>query len=439
SAAESPTEATTHIWLISQNDPGAGATVALSSTDTSEGTVLSGTGSGSATIDTSNYATMVAGGANQIVMTHKDELILDGSQNWTVTTAGSGGTISYNTADINATTTDNEQLYYKYVSGSTKEADGGVTATISICLGSNNASSVEIAAACSGDECGGVTPGTVTFAPGSAITAAPASDAACATDVNRQTFTVTGADDLFADGTQTFSVNLTETGTYADATYDGQNPGSSGNINNADNETPGKAVYPLPVTVRGEFTAAGVNGADDICNSNKPGYAPSGTYKALIISNSGGELLNDRLATTDGSTSAGDPNWTLKADYYYYRCDGSGYSNCSDEHKRLFKANSAALIPFPMDRYFSSNSGHIFWTGMNANMTPATQTMTPAGGGLNPVYGHNCSGFTYINQPLSPNATYYGQTWSDDAGSGNITSNTNIDCNTFLRLICVQQ
>ncbi|MCR9145126.1 MAG: DUF1554 domain-containing protein [bacterium] len=434
-ASENTTEATTNIWVISKNNPGGTTTVGLTSTDTTEGTVPA-----SVTVDASNYATMTAGGSNQIVMTHKDELLLDGNQNWTVTTATSSGTIVYNTADVFATTNDNEALYYFSVSGSTAEGSPGTTALMHLCLGSNNPDPVQVDAACNGDECGtinGGATGSVTFPTGTAIAAAIPSNAACATDVNRQTFTMTGADDTFADGTQTFSITTT-LGNTPLAPYAGTNPPDSGNINNADNESPGKAIFVTSATQSGEMTASGVRGGDTICQTARPSYAPSGTYKAMLVSNSGGEV-NDRVATTNGTDATGQTDWVLTANNYYYRCDGSGYTNCSDEHRRLFIANPVALISFPMDRYFSSNGAHTMWTGMNVNMTPATQTSTPAATGTDPAYRHNCAGFTFETAPESPNPEYFANTWSD-GGGGTVTSNTNVGCQSSpQRIICVQQ
>lgn len=423
--------AASQIWLIAKNNPGGAATVNLTSTDTTEATV-----NASVTVDATNYNRMDAAGTNRIAMTHVDELLLDGDQTWSITTAAATGALSYNTADIFGRTNDNEALYYISVSGSTLEASPGTTASIHLCLGSNNPDAVQVNAACNGDECGTVT-ANVTFPAGTPITAPMPSNATCATDANRQTFTVTGADDAFADGTQTFSVTLT-LGNAPAAPYGGTNPPDSGNINNADNEAPGKAIFVTSATYPSEMTAAGVQGGDNICQTNRPGYVPSGTYKAMLSSDSVAPI-NARVATTDGSTAAGQTDWVLTANNYYYRCDGSGYTNCSDEHKRLFQANSAALIPFPMTMYFSSNTGHTVWSGMNANMTPATQTMTPGKVvGTDPDYRHNCAGFTFQQGPSSPNPAYYANTWSD-AGGGNVLSNTNILCTTSQRIICVQQ
>jgi len=410
----------TSIWLITKASPGSTITVPLSSTDTTEGTVP-----GSVTIDSSNY-NVLSTGTNKIALTHVDDSLLDGSINWTVTTGASSGGLVYDTADILATTTDNEQRYYINVSGSTKENTPAQTATIDICLGADNANTVTITAGSCTGECGTITP-SVTFPAHSMITAGTPSNAACATDPNRQTFTVTGGDDSFADGTVAYTVSFTATS--GDATFNGQNPGSQ-SINNADDEPPGKAIFVTSAQL-GEMTLAGVGGADNYCSTLKPGYAPAGTYKALIVSN--GSPF--RIATLDGTSSAGQVSWVLTPNYYYYRCESG---SCSDQASHMFIANSAGLIPFGMSLDFSSNGADEFWTGMNGDMTPATQTSTPAQGAGDPAYRENCAGWTYMNAPGNPFPTYYAQTWTKNT-LGTITSNTNVACTTTKKIICVQQ
>lgn len=417
--------ATTYMWLISKSSPASTITVGLTSTDTSEGTVP-----GSVSIDSSNYNSLGAT-ANRIALSHVDDLLLDGNQDWTVTTAAATGGSTYNPVDVFARTTDNEQRYYIYVSGTTKE-DDSKTATIHICLGATNTQTVTINAACaSADECDSVSPTSVAFSPGEVITAGTPSNSACQGDGNSKTITVHGADDAFADGTQTFTVNLTVSTT--DTVYTGNNP-SNQTVSNEDDEQPGKAIFVTGTSYAGEMT--GVGGADNFCQTRKSTdapSAPSGTYKALISSNGATGI---RIATTDGSSSAGQTGWILTPNYYYYRCESG---SCSDEAAHLFVANSAGLIPTPMSTNFTSSGLGEFWTGMNANMTPATQTSTPGKKDPgDPDYRHNCAGWTYNEAPSSDAGDagafdYYGQTW----GGG--SSITNVACSSTKKLICVQQ
>lgn len=415
--------ATTYMWLITKNSPGSAVNVGLTSTDTTEGTVPA-----SVTIDSGNYASLGAG-TNRIALSHVDDTALDGTVTWDVTTAAATGGLTYDTANVLAQTTDNEQHYYINVTGTTKEATPGQTATVDICLGATNANNVQINASCPGDECDSVSPANVTFTPGMVISGASPTNASCSSDANRLTFTVTGADDTFADGTQSFNLVLTVTST--DPIYSSANPADPA-INNEDNEPAGKAIFVTSTAVVGEMTAAGVGGADNYCTTGKPGYAPSGTYKALIVSDS---ATNRRMATTTGTDATGQIGWVLSPNLYYYRCESG---SCTDEAAHLFIANSAGLIPFAMDRDFSTTGSHEFWTGMNLNMTAATQTSTPAQAGGDPDYRDNCAGWTYQTAPVNPFPGYYGQTWIKNT-LGTITSNTNVACSATKRIICVQQ
>lgn len=432
---------TNYIWLITKSAPGSTITVPLTSGDTTEGTVPA-----NVTIDGSTYNTLTSGGANRILITAVDDSLLDGSINWIVTTGAASGGSTYDTSDVYATTNDNEQRYYIKVTGSTKENTPAQTATIDICLGADNSGDVTITAACSGAECNsgftpaGIAPASVTFTAHSMITAGTPSNTACATDPNRKTFTITGGDDPYADGT--VSYNITLTASSSDTTFDngsGHSPGSQ-SVSNADDEQPGKAIFVTSGTYLGEMTLAGVGGADNYCSTAKPAWAPTGTYKALIVSDG----TTKRIATTNGTTSAGQVGWVLSPNYYYYSCNASGAASCSDQYTRLFVANSAGLIPFPMQNAsgsnvdFSSNGADEFWTGMLADLTAATQSSTPAQNVGDPAYRDNCAGWTYQNAPVNPFPTYYGQTWTKN-GAGFITSNTNVACTTQKKLICVQQ
>lgn len=418
---------TTNMWLITKSSPGSTVTVGLTSTDTTEGTVPA-----NVTIDSTNYNAL-GGGSNKIVLSHVDDTALDGTITWDVTTALSTGGLSYNTADVNAQTTDNEQRYYINVTGTTKENTPGQTATIDVCLGATNANSVTINAACVGTaECGSVSPANVTFTPGQTISGANPTNASCSSDANKKTFTVTGADDSYADGTQSYNVSLTVTTT--DPIYTGNDPGNQG-VSNQDDELPGHAVFVYSTAVVGEMTLSGIGGADNYCANNKPAYAPAGTYKALMVSD---DASNRRIATTDGSTSAGQVGWVLTPNNYYYRCSGSGAANCSDQYTRLFIANSAGLIPFPMSLDFSTTGTDVFWSGMNGNMTAATQSSTPAQNAGDPSYRDNCAGWTYQNAPVNPFPTYYANTWTKNS-TGTITVATNVACTSTQKIICVQQ
>ncbi len=421
--------ATSNIWLITKTAPGSDVTVGTTSTDTTEGTVPA-----SVTISSSNYNTMVSGGTNQISMTHVDDSIVDLAQNWTVTTAAATGGLTYNTSDIEATTTDNEAYFYVNVSGNTQEGTA-TAATISVCLGAANTEAITVNIACAnnGDECsnGNLSASSITFPIGSRVLDANASNSGCVNDTNKQTFTVTALDDAFADGTQAFTLTLTKAAN-TDTNYSAAPNPSNASVNNLDNEPAGKAVFVTSASYNGEMTAAGVLGADNNCNTNRPSHAPSGTYKALIASDSSGEVTNDRKVGT---------SWVIAPNLYYYRCE-SGTNNCRDEGNRLFIANGSGSFSMPLEeKDFSSTFSDRFWTGFTTTLTPATQALTPGGTCVDgaTVYRHNCHGFTYRTCPTDVTGTvyFYGQTWIRN-GDRAITSDET-RCDATNKLICVQQ
>lgn len=428
--------ATTHIWMIAQSNPGSDVTVGLTSTDTTEGTVPA-----NVTVSSANYNFMESGGTNRVLLTHADDNEVDNSINWEVTTALSTGPISYNPIDIYATTTDNEAYFYVSKLGSTKEGSSipADTATIHVCLGAQNTETITVSIACATyaagtsafGECGNLSTATLTFPAGSRVDDADASDANCANSARKQTVTILGADDSFADGSQDFTVNLTKNAN-TDAVYSsGSATLSNQTITNRDDEPAGKRIFASVINTPGEMTAQGVLGADQTCNNNRPSGVTGGNFKALIVSNSAGSPseVNNRIAN--------GINWVLTAGYHYYRCNTSGYSNCSDEHSPLFVADgSAGFDPTNLPREIS-NIGDQYWTGMTNTLAPATQASTPACAGDGLTYRHNCHGFTYQNCPSNATSFLYGQSWTM-ASANSITSQESV-CTGQKKLICVEQ
>lgn len=421
----------TNIWMIAQSAPGSDVTIGLSSTDTTEGTVP-----GSVTVSSSNYDFMETGGSNQIVLTHVDDILVDLTQNWTVTTLTSSGGLVHDPIDVYAATTDDEKAFYISHVGNTNENTTN-TATVSVCLGGNNPTQPVVlniscksyaAGTAASGECGDITSSPITFPVNSEVEPGNASDSGCASSAKKQTFTVTGLNDSYADGNQSFEIQFVMVANTDTNYQNAANPGDH-SITNEDDEPAGKAIFVTTSSYNGEMTAQGVFAADDTCNNNKPGGVPAGTYKALIVSNSGGSVTNDRIPN--------GTNWVLTAGRHYYRCNTSGYSNCSDEYSRLFIANgSAGFDPTTLVRSFS-NVGDQYWTGMTNTLTPATQTSPPTCPGDGLTYLHNCNGFTYQNCPSTPASFLYGQTWTM-ASSTSITSQESI-CSATKKLICVQQ
>lgn len=428
--------ATSHIWMIAQSNPGADVTVGLTSTDTTEGTVP-----GTVTVSSANYNFMESGGTNRVLLTHADDNEVDGTVNWDVTTALSTGPVSYNPIDIYAKTNDNEAYFYVSKLGSTKEGSStpADTATLHVCLGAQNTETITVSVACATyaggtaafGECGNLSTATLTFPAGSRVDDADASDANCANSTRKQTVTILGDDDSYADGSQDYTVNLTKNANTDSVYSSGSATLANQTITNRDNEPAGKRIFASVVNSPGEMTAQGVFGADQTCNNNRPSGVTGGTFKALIVSNSAGSPseVNNRIAN--------GTNWVLTAGYHYYRCNTSGYSNCSDEHSPLFVADgSAGFDPTNLPREIST-VGDQYWTGMTNTLTPATQASTPACNLDGLTYRHNCHGFTYQNCPSNPTSFLYGQSWTM-ASATSITSQESV-CTGSKKLICVEQ
>ncbi|TGM81288.1 hypothetical protein EHR01_00310 [Leptospira mtsangambouensis] len=427
---------TSHIWMIAQSNPGADVTIGLTSTDTSEGTVPA-----SVTVSSTNYNFMELGGTNRVLLTHVDDNEVDDTVNWDVTTALSTGAVAYNPIDIYAKTTDNEAYFYVSKLGSTKENSSAPadTATIHVCLGAQNTETITVSVACATfaagtaafGECGTLSTATLTFPAGSRVDDADASNANCANSARKQTVTILGADDNFADGPQDYTVNLTKNAN-TDAVYSsGSATLSNQTITNRDDEPLGKRIYASVINTPGEMTAEGVFAADKTCNNNRPSGVTGGTFKALIVSDSGADTTVQNKRVPNGI------NWVLTSGYHYYRCNTSGYANCSDEHSSLFVADgSAGFDPTNLPREFST-IGDQYWTGMTNTLSPATQASTPACPGDGLTYRHNCHGFNFQNCPSTPASFLYGQSWTMSSANS-ITSQEAI-CTGSKKLICVEQ
>lgn len=426
----------TQIWLITQSSPASPVTVNLTSSDTSEGTVPA-----SVTIDSSNYNGMETGATNRIGLTHVDDAFYDNNQNWMITTAISTGGLTYDPIDIYATTTDDEKAFYVTHTSSPREGTANV-ATVHVCLGGNNPDQpVVLTINCKTyasteaayNECGTITSSPITFPVGSEVEPANATDAGCANSANKRSFTVSGLDDSFADGNQAFDIQFTLVAN-SDSTYQTAPKPDDHSITNEDNEPTGKKIFATSGAYKGEMGTDGVFGADLTCNNNKP-TGVSGTYKALIVSNSVGDgsIANARVP--------GGVNWVISPNYHYYRCTGSGYTVCSDEHTRLFIATGSALFtPTAMSRDFSTTAADEFWTGMTNTLTPAIQASTPNSAACNDaslVYRHNCHGFNYETCTTNASTFFYGEIWVRN-GAGSVSS-AERRCDLQKKLICVEQ
>ena len=197
------------------SQPTADVSVAVSSSDTSEGTVSPS----SLTFSASNYNT-----DQTVTVTGVDDSTTDGSQSYTVVLAAATSSDSnyngLNPTDVSVTNTDNDSAGFTVssISGNTTEAGG--TATLTVILNSQPSSNVTIAVSSSDTTEGTVSPSSIVFTTSNWSVS--------------QTVTVTGIDDISNDCNQSYTVVLAAASS-SDSSYNGLNP-SDVSVNNTDNE-----------------------------------------------------------------------------------------------------------------------------------------------------------------------------------------------------------
>lgn len=386
---------TATVWFIAQSAPGSAVTIPVTTSNAAEGTVTS-----PATVDSSNWNTMLAAGTNRVVATGvQDSGTFDGpiTYNLVVANPTTGGVAytGFNPPDVSIANADDEvSLTYTAASGNTTEA-GTATATFGIRLAVAPATSVTFSIACNAaTECASVNPTSMTFTSANYTVA--------------QTVTITPIDDNRADGDQPQCVSF---GAFsADPILGGVVAPGVCPMNNVDND---KLIWVTTTPKNGNYNA-GMTVADSNCNdANDPNF-PSGfggTYKALLAD------ASTRIATTTGTDATGQTNWVMRASTAYYLKTGAGPTYNST----VFTTNTFGLFTFgALTTAFSASGADNFWTGLNTNWTTAANT---------------CSNWT-SNTPGVQGQ--YGVGASTAAAA--INSAANGDCgNDLKKLICVQQ
>jgi hypothetical protein len=219
------------------SQPTADVILALSSSDTSEGTVH----------PTSLTFTSINWNAPQTVtVTGVDDAGADGNQPYVIqTAAATSGDSNYNgmnPEDVSASNTDNDSagITVDPVSGLVTTEAGGI-ATFTVVLNSQPTANVSIGLSSGDTGEGTLSPTTLVF-----------------TDTNwnaPQTVTVTGVDDAIADGNQPYTIQ-TAAATSADAGYDGMNA-EDVSVSNTDNDSAGFTVDPTSGLVSTESGGTG--------------------------------------------------------------------------------------------------------------------------------------------------------------------------------------
>jgi len=201
--------------IVLNSEPFFDVDIAISSSDTDEGTVSPG----SLTFTSANW-----NAPQTVTVTGVDDFVQDGDQPYTIVTAAVvSGDIDYDGVDpddVSVTNTDNDSagITVGTISGDTTEAGG--QATFTVVLNSEPTDDVDIAISSSNTDEGTVSPASLTFT--FANWNAP------------QTVTVTGVDDAVLDGNQPYSI-ITDPAVSTDTNYNGIDP-TDPTLNNVDND-----------------------------------------------------------------------------------------------------------------------------------------------------------------------------------------------------------
>ena len=232
--------------IVLDSEPTDDVTIAVSSSDTGEGTVSSS----SLTFTSANWDT-----TQTITVTGVDDDLIDGTQNYTITigaaSSSDGNYNGINPTDLTATNANNDTggFTISAISGNTTEAGGTATFTIQLLTEPSYAVTIPLSSSDLGE-------GTV---PTNIIIEADDWDAV------DNTVTVTGVDDAIDDGNQEFTIVLGAT-TSIDSDYSGLNPNDVEDIINEDNDTAGFTVG----SISGNTTEAGGTATFTVALQSQP-------------------------------------------------------------------------------------------------------------------------------------------------------------------------
>jgi hypothetical protein len=228
---------TTTFTVVLTSQPTANVTIGISSNDSTEGTVSTG----SLTFTAANWNVV-----QTITVTGVEDFLDDGDVAFSIVTAvaisADANYDGLNAADVSVTNTDNDTagITVNPVSGLTT-TEAGSTATFTVVLNSQPTADVTVGLSSSNTAEGTVGPASLTFTSGNWNVA--------------QTVTVTGVNDFVDDGNVGYTI-LTAAASSADGNYNGLNA-SDVSVTNTDNDSAGVTVSPTAglTTTEAEGTA----------------------------------------------------------------------------------------------------------------------------------------------------------------------------------------
>jgi endonuclease V-like protein UPF0215 family len=254
------------------SQPTADVSIAVSSSDTTEGTVSIT----SLTFASTNWST-----TQTVTVTGVNDSAVDGNQSYTVLLgAASSSDSNYNAldpADVSLTNTDDETggITVSSISGNTTESGG--TATFAVKLTSQPSANVSIAVSSSDTTEGTVNPSSLTF-----------TNSNWSAD---QTVTVTGVDDSTIDGNQSYTVVLA-VATSSDSNYNGINPTDVSVINTDDDTAPVSVIISNTGTDKNGITYTSSNLEWQYATAAENDGLSSASGLSWATSNSHSDLLN---------------------------------------------------------------------------------------------------------------------------------------------------
>jgi len=274
---------TTTFSLVLNSQPTASVSIAISSSNTAEGTLTQV----SVPFTTSNWA------APQTITVHgENDAIADGDQEYKIITANptsaDAAYAAINPADVTIKNVDNDSAGITVGDAISTTSEGGASTTFSIVLNSQPTASVTIPLTVNDSTEGQLPVASVTFTSGNWSTP--------------KSVTVVGVDDSLADGPQDFKV-LTGAATSTDAGYSDRNAADV-IVTNLDNDSAGIVVIQPVSPVTGEAVGA-ANATFSVVLTSAPsapvtiGLTSTRPSEGIVISPAAASLVFDATNWND--------------------------------------------------------------------------------------------------------------------------------------------